>query len=156
MERSPRPSRRRPELSPAARALRLLARRDHTRAELGRKLAEHVADAAELEALLEDFSARGWLSETRVVEQVVHAKRSRFGAARIRQALVERGVPEELIGPALKRLKESELDAARRVWSRKFRAPAATPAERARHVRFLQSRGFSVDIAMRVVGGDDP
>jgi regulatory protein len=144
------------ELSLGARALRLLARRDHTRAELERKLAPYVDDPAELHALLDDFSQRGWLSDTRAIEQVIHAKRARFGAARIRQELVGRGVPADLIGPALENLKASELAAARAVCTRKFKTAPQTAAERARQVRFLQSRGFSMDIALRAIrGGDD-
>ena len=152
----PRPSKRKTEPSPAARALRLLARREHSRLELERKLAPHVADSAELAALLDDLTARGWLSEARFVEQLVHAKRSRYGAARIRQTLLARGVSEDLIAPALAALKDTEVETARSVWSRKFRAAPSSAAERARQVRFLQSRGFSIEIAMRVVrGGDD-
>ena len=139
----------------AARALRLVARRDHTRRELERKLAPHAAPSDELQALLDDFAGRGWLSESRVVEQVVHAKRGRYGPARIRQALVERGVSQDLIEPALKALKDSELEAARAVWARKFRAPPSSREERAKHVRFLQARGFGMEIAMRVVHGHD-
>ena len=101
--------------------------------------------------MLDQLAARGWLSEARVVEQVVHAKRARFGGARIRRALVERGVPESLIEPALAELRSTELEAAQRVWERKFRAAAQDPAERSKQVRFLQSRGFSIDVAMRVV-----
>ena len=86
-----------------------------------------------------------------MVEQVVHAKRGRFGGARIRQALVGRGVPEALIGPALAGLRLSELEAAKGVWAKKFRASARDGATQAKQVRFLQSRGFSLDIAMRVV-----
>ena len=150
-----RPSKRKTEPSPAARALRLLARREHSRRELERKLAPHVADGAELSALLDDLTARGWLSEARFVEQLVHAKRSRYGAARIRQTLFERGVPEDLIGPALAALKDTEVEAARSVWSKKFRAARSSASERARQVRFLQSRGFAIEIAMRVVRGED-
>jgi regulatory protein len=149
-------SKRKGEPTAAARALRLLARREHTRLELERKLKPHVEDPAELQALLDDFTARGWLSESRAVDQLVRMKRARFGAARIRQSLLEKGVPHDLIAPALETLKESELDAARSVWARKFKTAPETSAERARHVRFLQYRGFSLDIAMRVVrGGDD-
>jgi regulatory protein len=151
-------SKRKTEPSPGARALRLLARRDHTRRELERKLAPHVEDAAELQGLLDDFTARGWLSEARAADQIVHSKRGRFGMARIRQALIEKGVPPDLIANALQALKETEVEAARSVWSRKFSAMAstsATAAERARQVRFLQSRGFSLDVAMRVVRGGD-
>ena len=137
-----------------ARALRFLARREYSRKELHSRLALHAASAAELEALLDDFTARGWISEARVVEQVVHAKRGRFGSARIRQALLARGVSAELIDPALRNLQHSELEAARAIWSRKFR-PAASREERAKQVRFLQSRGFGMEIAMRVVRGRD-
>jgi regulatory protein len=149
-------SKRQGEPTAAARALRLLARREHTRFELELKLKPHVEDPAELQALLDDFTARGWLSESRAVDQLVRMKRTRFGAARIRQALIEKGVPQHLIAPALETLRESELDTARGVWARKFKTAPETSAERARHVRFLQARGFSLDIALRVVrGGDD-
>jgi regulatory protein len=151
VERRPRsPSKRRTEPTPAARALRLLARREHTRLELARKLRPHVEDPAQLLALLDDFTARGWLSEQRAVDQLLNAKRGRFGAARIRQALLDRGVAEDLIAPALARLRETELDAARTVWTKKFGSAPRTAAERARQVRFLQSRGFSLDLAMRI------
>lgn len=133
--------------------MRLLARRDHTRLELERKLAPHVEDGAELQALLDDFTERGWLSEARVVEQVVHAERSRLGPARIRQVLIQKGVPEALIAPALRELKDTELESARAVWSRKFGSRPQTVADRARQVRFLQSRGFSIEIALRVTRG---
>jgi regulatory protein len=138
---------------PAARALKLLARRDHTRAELAAKLAPHVEDGAELEAVLDDLTSRGWLSESRVVEQVLHAKRQRLGPRRIRQLLLQRGVPEPLVASAMHAVKATELEAARSVWSRKYRAAASDRAEQARQVRFLQSRGFSLEVAMRVAGG---
>jgi regulatory protein len=83
---------------------------------------------------------------------VLHTKRERFGPARIRQALLQRGVPESLIAPALQSLRTSELEAARAVWARKFRVKASTAAEQGRQVRFLQSRGFSLGVALRVVG----
>ena len=158
MERPPKSkSTPKPEPSAAARALRLLARRDYTRRELAAKLAPHVQDPAELDALLDDFSGRGWLSEARVVDQVVHARRERFGPARIRRALIARGVSEALLAPALQNLKQTELEAAKVVWSKKFCGRAATRAEEAKQVRFLQFRGFSVEVALRVVrrGGAD-
>jgi regulatory protein len=149
--------RRTQEPTAAERALRLLARREHTRRELERKLGAHVEDIAEIQRVLDDFTARGWLSEARAAEQLVRAKRGRFGAARIRQTLAEKGVPQQLIASQLEALKAGELDTARAVWARKFKSVPATQAERARHVRFLQARGFSVEIALRVVrgGADD-
>jgi regulatory protein len=148
-------SRRKAEPSLGARALRLLARRDHTRLELERKLAPYAAGPEELAAVLDDFTARGWISEERVAEQVVHSKRARLGPARIRQALLQRGVSAGLVESALGTLKGTELEAARAVWSRKFRTAAATPSDRARQVRFLQARGFNLQVAMRVVNRRD-
>jgi regulatory protein len=144
-----------PKVEPdlAARALRLLARREHTRLELCRKLAPHVEDPLRLEAVLDDLTSRGWLSDERFVEAFVHARRGRFGPARIRRALLERGVAEELIAGALPGLRAGELEAARAVWARKFKTPATTSSERARQVRFLQSRGFATELAMRIVRG---
>lgn len=141
----------------SSRALKLLARREHTRAELARKLAEHTEDPAELERVLDDFERRGWLSEKRVVEQLVHARRSRYGVRRIERDLRAKGVTGEAVEAAVAGLKGGELDAAREVWRRKFsgRLPR-TPAERAKQARFLQGRGFDLDVVMKVIkGGDD-
>jgi regulatory protein len=137
-----------------ARALRLLARREHTRVEICRKLAPRVDDPARLEAVLDDLARRGWLSDERFVEAFVHARRGRDGPARIRRALLERGVAPEVIAAALRDLKAGELDSARAVWARKFKVPPKTSEERARQVRFLQSRGFTIALAMRIVRGD--
>ena len=137
-----------------ARALKLLARREHSRAELARKLSVHAEDPAEVEHVLDDFERRGWLSEHRVVEQLVHARRSRFGARRIERDLREKGVSEEAVAAALAGLKGGELEAAREVWRRKFggRQPRG-PADRARQVRFLQGRGFDLDTIFKVIKG---
>ena len=92
------------------------------------------------------------MSERRVVEQVVHARRARFGARRIGRELLEKGISEEGVAAALPGLKSGEQEAARAVWLRKFggRRPRG-PAERARQVRFLQGRGFDLDVIMKVI-----
>jgi regulatory protein len=138
------------------RALKLLARREHTRAELARKLAAHAEDPAELESVLDDFERRGWLSERRVVEQRVHTLRTRFGARRIERDLIAKGVSDDAVSAALSDLKGGELDAAREVWRRKFsgRLPR-TPAERAKQARFMQGRGFDMDVIMRIINSKD-
>lgn len=145
------PSPDKPKLSLRAQALRLLARREHTRAELEAKLSGEESDAAELAAVLDDFILRGWISDKRVIEQVTHARRSRLGSRRIRLELENKGVPGELIAEAMAGLKEGDLEAARGVWGRKFGRAPANASERARQLRFLQSRGFALDLAMRVV-----
>jgi regulatory protein len=138
-----------------ARALKLLARREHTRSELGRKLAAGDADPGEIEAVLQEFETRGWLSESRVIEQLIHARKSRFGRRRIERDLRDRGVSEEAVAAALPGLRESELERARALWQRKFRRQPANAAERARQVRFLQGRGFELDVIFKVLKGDE-
>lgn len=145
------PSREKPSVSLRARALQLLARREHTRLELKRKLAPHAADPGELDTLFEELTARGWLAETRVAEQVIHSRRRRFGSRRIRQELLAKGVAEEVVAAALPQLKESELEAALAVWRRKFKAPPGTNAERGRQVRFMQGRGFTMETILKVI-----
>ncbi|MGH8641984.1 MAG: recombination regulator RecX [Burkholderiales bacterium] len=136
------------------RALRFLARREHSRAELARKLAPHADDSTEIDSVLDDLERRGWLSERRVVEQVVHARRTRFGARRIERELLDKGISEDSVAAALPQLKEGELGAARAVWLKKFggRQPGR-PAERARQVRFLQGRGFDLEVILKVIKG---
>ena len=138
------------------RALKLLARREHTRAELARKLAEHAGSPSEIEDVLDECEKRGWLSERRAVEQIVHARRSRYGARRIERDLRGKGVSGEAVATALAGLKGGELEAAREVWRRKFRGRLPrTPAERARQARFLQGRGFDFDVIMKIINDKD-
>jgi regulatory protein len=138
------------------RALKLLARREHSRKELGRKLSEHTDDLQEVERALDECEARGWLSEKRVVEQLVHNRRSRFGMRRIERDLKAKGVSGEATDAALSQLKEGEVGAARAVWRRKFGGqPPRNPAERARQARFLQGRGFELDVIFKVIEGED-
>jgi regulatory protein len=152
----------RPEISLRARALQYLARREYSRAELRGKLLPHVqADAdfeqafnsghLNLDALLDDLATRGWLSDVRAATQLVHAKRSRFGTQRITHELRQKGIPEELISAALPELKDGELAAAREVWKKKFGTAPQDEKEKAKQVRFLQSRGFSLDAIFQVL-----
>jgi regulatory protein len=92
-----------------------------------------------------------------VVEQVVATRRRRFGASRISFELRGKGISASAIAGAQEQLKESEIDAARAVWQRKFGRRAGNATERARQVRFLQGRGFALETALRIVkqAGDD-
>ncbi len=145
-------------ISLRARALQCLARREYSRAELRAKLLPHVeiendfeqVQPIDLDALLDDLTARGWLSDARATTQFVHAKRSRFGTQRITQELRQRGISTELIEATLPVLQETELDTAREVWQRKYRTPPLDAKEKAKQMRFLQSRGFSFEIIGKV------
>ena len=105
--------------------------------------------------LLDDLTARGWLSDERAASQLVHIKRSRFGIQRITHEMRQKGISDELIEAALPALKESELEAARQVWQRKFSSQPKDSKEKARQMRFLQSRGFSIEIIFKLLRDDD-
>jgi regulatory protein len=139
------------------RALRLLARREHTRVELARKLLPHAGLEDDLELLLEDLSRRKLLSDERYAEARAHALSRKFGAARIAHELRACGVDKELASAASRSSQETEIERARAVWRRKFRGPANSREERAKQMRFLQSRGFSFDAIRAVVAnpGED-
>lgn len=133
------------------RAMQHLARREHSRAELRVKLLPHVQEGDDVDALLDDLRKHNWLSDQRAAEQVVQQRRNRFGTQRISHELRKKGIPENLISDALPQLKESELEAAREVWQRKFGAAPQDAKEKAKQVRFLQSRGFSLEVIFKVL-----
>jgi regulatory protein len=129
----------------------MLARREYSRLELARRLAPFSDSAEEIAELLDDFARRGWLSESRVVEQVLASRRRRFGAQRIAHELRGKGLSDAAIAGAQLQLQESELETARAVWQKKFGALPADAREKARQMRFLQGRGFSLDIIRRLL-----
>jgi regulatory protein len=149
------PRRPRRQKSLLARALGYLARREHSRAELRRKLAVHAESAAQLDRLLDDLEAKKLLSDRRFTEVMARSRGERFGAARVRQELRAHGVGDPLVREAVGELTRTELQRARQVWRRKFDGPPADAAERARQMRFLAQRGFDAEVVRRVVGGTD-
>ncbi len=132
-----------------ARALRLLARREHSRAELRRKLAPHAQEGVDLEALLDDFTKREWLSEERFVEQTVRAKAKRYGPLKIAHHLRGKGIDEAGIAEGLAQARSTENESLDSAWRARFGRPAADARERAKQVRFLQQRGFPLESVLR-------
>ncbi|AMO25364.1 recombination regulator RecX [Ramlibacter tataouinensis] len=141
-------------LSLKGRALQLLSQREHSRPELERKLAAHEQEPGQLERTLDELQARGFIDHQRVAESVVHRRAAKLGALRIRQELLAKGLDADSVAATMADLKATELQRAREVWRRKFDAPGADAAERARQARFLAARGFSADTVRKVLGGD--
>src|SRR5690606_22781795 len=136
------PARARRPRSLRARALSFLARREHSRLELRRKLAPHAESPEQLEAVLDILESQGLLSSERFADSVVNRRAARFGAARIRQELRQHDLPTEIVGEHLAELDRTEYARAREVWARRFGRPPADVAEAARQARFLAARGF--------------
>ena len=131
-------------------AVRLLSQREHSQAELRRKLAGRLDgdEGAELDAVLDDLVARGYQSDQRFAEQYCHSRQQRgFGPLRIRLELQERGIDAELIDQCLETSEQSWLEQMEQCRIRKFGArPPADYREQARQARFLTYRGFPPEL----------
>lgn len=182
---APRPRPQRPAPSLKSRALAYVSRREYTRLELRRKLLAYLAPEqtdSEVDAVLDALHAQGFLSDARAAESLVRQKGARLGQARLRQALLQKGVDKGLVEAALEPLQDSEFSRALQLWQSKFgrrnpwglvdaqasvadedaaceplgreQAQAAYEAaakEKAKQMRFLISRGFSGELARKVL-----
>lgn len=143
-------------LSLKGRALRLLSGREHSRAELERKLAAHEEVPGQLAAVLDELQAKDFISQTRVLESVINRRQAKLGASRIKGELQRKGLDADKVAQAMDGLRATELARAREVWRKKFdsKADAGTsPADKAKQMRFLAARGFGADAIRRVVSG---
>jgi regulatory protein len=131
-----------------ARALRYLVRREHSRLELARKLAPRAESPEVLDAVLESLAAKKQLSDARYAEERVRVLARKYGPAKIRHDLRAKGIGEEIVDRVCA---GGELERARAILNRRYRQPAATRAEQARRARFLQGRGFSTEVILRLV-----
>jgi regulatory protein len=161
-----------------ARALRWLAQREHSRAELDQKLDRWVrqqrarledeaavapragaaamdwsASDAGIAAVLDRLEARGLLSDARLAATLSAGKGQGWGRLRLQQALRRKGVGESLVRDTLAQTASSELERAQALWARRFGQPAADRQEQARQARFLAARGFDAEIIRRVLRG---
>ena len=143
------------ELSLHTRAMKYLVRREHSRAELHTKLLLKATPDDNVDRVLDELAARGWLSDSRAAEQLVRMRRNRFGMQRIAHELRQKGIGEDLINDALPQMKDTELEAARSIWQRKFGIVPEDAKEKAKQLRFMQSRGFMPDVIFKVLRGTD-
>jgi regulatory protein len=146
-----------PVISLRQRALNYLSRREHSRRELQHKLAafaeEGEDNSDDIAVLLDDFQKRGWLSDERFAEQVVHARKNRYGSMKIAHELREKGVDDGLVASAMDGV--DDFQNAKNVWQKKFGDVPKTREAWAKQARFLQSRGFGFDVIKRVLN-DSP
>ena len=137
------------------RAVQLLARREHSRAELERKLAPHGA-REEINLVLDELAAAGLQSDRRFAEAWLRSHCERFGAARLRRELRDKGLAAELIENSMDELGDDEEARAHDVWRRKFAVAPADARAWAKQARFLQGRGFDGDTIRKVLKRQSP
>ena len=134
------------------RALGLLARREHSRAELARKLGAAGFSSEDIAPLLDMFEEKNWLSDQRFAESYVADHRAKAGSIKLAYDLRQRGVSESIIGSVLSENRDTELARAREVWQKKFGAPPANAKEKSKQIRFMQSRGFIGEVIRHAIG----
>ena len=155
-----------------ARALRLLSLREYSRKGLAAKLAEsearwsklggeqseHTPESrnSQIEAVLDDFEARGWLSDERFAEALVRRRSERYGMRKIADELERAGVDSKQSAKLLGALKETEFQRAFDLWTKKYGVRAQDQKEKARQYRFLASKGFGSEVVAKVIGGQCP
>ena len=135
-------------------AMDLLARREHGRVELARKLLRRGAAAELVETALERLAEEGLLSEARYLESFIRSRAAAgYGPLRIREELGQRGI---LRGEVEQALADSGIDwndGLRELWQRRFGVLPGDQRERARQMRFLLYRGFTGDAVSRLLRG---
>ncbi len=141
------------QLSLKGRALRLLGGREHSRTELERKLAKFEEEPGTLKCSLDELQAKGFISEQRVIESVLHRRAAKLGTARIKHELQGKGLDPQAVSQAMTQLQSSEHERALAVWQKKFGVAPANATEAAKQMRFLAARGFGAEAIRRIVKG---
>ncbi|GGL94686.1 recombination regulator RecX [Pseudomonas asuensis] len=136
-------------------AMDLLARREHGRQELVRKLRKRGAPDDLINTALDRLAEDGLLSETRYLSSYIASRaRAGYGPVRIREELAQRGLARGDIEQALSECEEDWSAHLHDVWQRKFKGKRPADAkERAQQGRFLSYRGFTMDSIGRLLRG---
>jgi regulatory protein len=132
-------------------AIRLLARREYSRRELEEKLAAKGADQNELCLMLDELTSLGFLSDERYAQAVAKQKAGRYSRRSIAGGLKAKGVGPDAIDLALSEADGSDESTLLALWKRRFGRVPADEREKARQVRFLQSRGFALSAILKLL-----
>jgi len=168
-----------PPLNLRQKAMQYLAKREYSAFELRQKLSQFINRQAQMpaeqmeakqtpeniaeqqalqlqqiEQIIADFVAKKWLSDERFTEQIVFARQSKFGSAKIAYELKQKGIAPDLIAQAVDHLQDSQLQQACAICRKKFKQAPSDRVQWAKQARFLQSRGFSLEIIQRVLATD--
>jgi regulatory protein len=129
------------------RALDLLARRDYSRHELMCRL-QQDNNQAELIALLDELTTKGWQSDERFAQEYVRTHVAKYGKQYLLQFLAQHKINKEF-------LKEINWGDERHLaliqWQKKFGHLPCNPKEKAQQARFLMARGFNRSLVMSIV-----
>lgn len=128
-------------------AIGLLSRREHSTKELTQKLSKKAYSSDDIKQVIAFLLDEDYLSNIRFAESVIRNKVSRgYGWNAIRQELKLKGVNSEIYTGVLDELKVDWYTQAEQAYQKRFgNAPIEDQKDKAKRLRFLQYRGFSMD-----------
>ncbi|MCK4675875.1 MAG: regulatory protein RecX [Gammaproteobacteria bacterium] len=134
-------------------AVRLLSRREHSAFEIRNKLSQRDFENKEIEQAIVELQQGGWLSDERFAEAYVRMRQKKgFGPVRISIELNERGVKENIIDAYLRADDDIWLQILNQQYLKKYKnKPIEDYNDKAKRIRFLQYRGFTLDVIYQVV-----
>jgi regulatory protein len=141
------------KISLLGRGIRYLSLREHSEAEIRRKLHLYAENEEELNTVINQLKIKNFLSNERFSESLVYKKANTLGNHRLAQELRKHDLEPEIINKHLLDLKKSESKRAYEVWLKKFGSLAKEPKDLAKQIRFMVSRGFDQEIVYRIVRG---
>ena len=137
-----------------------MGKRDYSRIELRNKILSYSEslgiNKVDLELVLDELENKDWLSDDRFAEQFVLSKKRKFGVRKIAHELKLRGVDELIINRVLGEIKDDEFILAKKIWEKKFNQIPITIDEKAKQIRFMQSRGIEIAIIHQILSGKPP
>jgi regulatory protein len=134
-----------------AQAVRLLARREYARADLEQRLLAKGASRDEVTAALDELVAQGLLSNERYARALVAQKSGSYSRRSIRGELKRKGLSGEAIDVALVDSPVDDDAALLALWQRRFGTLPSNDKEKARQIRFLESRGFGLSAILKLL-----
>jgi regulatory protein len=134
-------------------AVKLLSRREHSAFEIRQKLAQRDFDESVIEQVIAELQQGGWLSDERFAEAYVRMRQNKgYGPLRISMELKERGVSERLVEENLQTDNALWLQNLTQQYLKKYsNKPIVDYNDKAKRIRFLQYRGFPLDMIYQVV-----
>lgn len=162
-------------------AVQYLSRREYSRAELSRKLAQPSAavlraakqnpdtpllskpSAQDISAVLDGLEQQGFLNDARFALSLLHRKAGKLGAARLMQELSQHKLAPDVASELSSQLKSTELARCHAAWSQRFGHKDLTTLDavlvqsaRDKQTRFLLARGFASTAVRKVLAGWQP
>ncbi|MFT6756953.1 MAG: regulatory protein [Chitinophagales bacterium] len=135
-------------------AMNMLAMREHSRFELEQKLSKKSEDEKLIIEVLNKLESDTLLSDQRFAQMFIRSKANNgFGPHKIDQELQAKGVGRELIADTLVELNIDWFEKATQLYLKRItQVTGIDIKEKHKQSRYLQNRGFSVEIVRAVVG----